>query len=243
MPEDNVKLTRRTIIGSAVALSVGMVGLNRAFAHDDNDEDDHDNSGHDSDGHDDDNSDHGIPPGTTPVAGVTQIAIVDERYDPPSVIIDPGQTLTWTNKDHDNHSATGANFDTGIIAPGASVKITFTEPGTFRYHCVVHPEMEGEVVVRGQATPVATLATPMAANAVVVKIVDFAVDPASVKIPAGTTVTWTNNGASPHTVNGDGLDSGTLMAGATYSFTFTTPGTVSYACAFHPQMTGTIEVS
>lgn len=243
MDVEEMRPTRRTFIGAAVALSVGMVGLNRAFAHDDKDEDDHDNSGHGSDDHSDDNGDHGIPPGTTPVSGVTEIAIVDERYDPPSVIIDPGQTLTWTNKDHDNHSATGATFDTGIIAPGATVKITFTEPGTFRYQCVVHPEMEGEVVVRGEATPVATPATPTAANAVAVKIVDFAFDPATIKIPAGTTVTWTNSGASPHTVNGDGLDSGTLMAGATFSFTFDTPGTVSYACAFHPQMTGTIDVS
>ena len=243
MTDEETRPTRRTIIGSAVALSVGMVGLNRAFAHDDQDEDDYDNSGHGSDDHDDDEIEHGIPPGTTPVSGVTEIAIVDERYDPPSVIIDPGQTLTWTNKDHDNHSATGATFDTGIIAPGASVKITFTEPGTFRYQCVVHPEMEGEVVVRGEATPVATPATPVAANAVAVKIVDLAFDPPTVKIPAGTTVTWTNSGASPHTVSAVGLDSGTLMTGATFSFTFDTPGTVTYACAFHPQMSGTVEVS
>ena len=249
--DEQANPSRRIVLRSAIALSlVGALGARRAIAHDDNDDDDNSGKGSDNSGHgggddqDDDENEHGIPPGTTPVSGVTSIAIVDERFDPPSVIIDPGQTLTWTNQDDDDHSATSSIFDTGILAPGQSGDVTFTQPGTFPYQCVVHPEMKGEVIVRGDATPEASpaSATPAAGASTAVKIVDFAFDPPALSIASGTTVTWTNEGQAPHTVNGEGLDSGTIMPGGTFSFTFDNPGSIDYVCAFHPQMTATVEV-
>jgi plastocyanin len=249
-PDEQTLRSRRIVLRSAIALSlVGALGARRAIAHDDNDDDDNEGKGSDNSGHGggddhDAENEHGIPPGMTPVSGVTSIAIVDERFDPPSVIIDPGQTITWTNQDDDAHSATSRIFDTGILAPGQSGDITFTQPGTFPYQCVIHPEMQGEVIVRGRATPEASpvSATPSTANTEAVKIIDFAFDPPALKIATGTTVTWTNSGQAPHTVNGPGLDSGTIMPGSTFSHTFTEPGMLDYACAFHPQMTATIEV-
>ena len=78
-----------------------------------------------------------------------------------------------------------------------------------------------------------------------VGIVDFAFDPSSVAVDAGATVTWTNQGPSPHTVTADdgSFDSGTLNAGASFSFTFTSAGTVSYHCSIHPNMVGSVVVS
>ena len=78
-----------------------------------------------------------------------------------------------------------------------------------------------------------------------VSIVDFAFQPASIEVPAGSTVTWTNTGAAPHTVTADdgAFDSGQLKPGATFSQTFTTPGTYTYHCEIHPQMTGTVVVT
>src|SRR6478752_3593912 len=104
--------------------------------------------------------------------------------------------------------------------------------------------MKGEVIVRGDATPEASpfSATTVAGASTAVQIVDFAFDPPALNIASGTTVTWTNDGQAPHTVNGEGIDSGTIMPGGTFSFTFDTPGSIEYACAFHPQMTGTVEV-
>ena len=77
-----------------------------------------------------------------------------------------------------------------------------------------------------------------------VSIVDFAFDPASVEVPVGATVTWTNTGAAPHTATAsDGtFDSGQLAPGATFSHTFTATGTFPYVCQIHPQMTGTVTV-
>jgi len=78
-----------------------------------------------------------------------------------------------------------------------------------------------------------------------VAIVDFSFDPGSVAVDAGGTVTWTNQGPSAHTVTADdgSFDSGTLDAGASFSFTFASAGTVSYHCAIHPNMVGSVAVS
>ena len=78
-----------------------------------------------------------------------------------------------------------------------------------------------------------------------VSIVDFAFEPATLEIPAGTTVTWTNNGRVPHTVSDSGaFNSGLMAPGATFSLTFDTAGSYPYFCKIHPQvMTGTIVVT
>ncbi len=84
-----------------------------------------------------------------------------------------------------------------------------------------------------------------ATDATTVDIKDLAYNPATIEIPAGTSITWTNSDAVPHTVTAQDralLQSGTLDAGATYSQTFDTPGTIDYFCEFHANMKGSIVV-
>ena len=95
-----------------------------------------------------------------------------------------------------------------------------------------------------------------------VTIQDFTFTPATVTIKAGTTVRWTNNGPSAHTVTSDAgvWASGTLGApgggggygggssGGTFDFTFMQPGTYPYHCSIHPPssypgFTGTVTVT
>jgi plastocyanin len=78
-----------------------------------------------------------------------------------------------------------------------------------------------------------------------VSIQDFAFNQATIEVAAGTTVTWTNNDTAPHTVTSvdNTFDSGRLDRGATFSFTFDTPGEYAYACDFHPGMQGTVVVT
>jgi plastocyanin len=78
-----------------------------------------------------------------------------------------------------------------------------------------------------------------------VQVVDFEFQPASLTIPAGATVTWTNVGQRSHTVSADdgSFDSGRLDPGETFSHTFAEPGTYTYHCGFHPEMQGTIIVT
>ena len=80
--------------------------------------------------------------------------------------------------------------------------------------------------------------------AVEIKIDNFSFSPAELKIPAGTTVTWTNHDDIPHTVvNTDkAFKSKVLDTGEKYSFTFASAGTYSYFCSIHPKMTGKVIV-
>jgi plastocyanin len=78
-----------------------------------------------------------------------------------------------------------------------------------------------------------------------VKIDNFSFGPAAITIPAGSTVTWTNNDDVPHVVSSDDnkmFKSKALDTDDRFSFTFTKPGTYNYYCAIHPKMTATIVV-
>ncbi|MGD9890374.1 MAG: cupredoxin family copper-binding protein [Dehalococcoidia bacterium] len=93
-------------------------------------------------------------------------------------------------------------------------------------------------VAAGGASPA------QAQGASAVSIIDFAFQPASVTVPVGAIVTWTNNGMAPHTSTSSagGWDSGRLASGQSFSFTFSQPGSFSYICMIHPQMMGTVVV-
>jgi plastocyanin len=69
--------------------------------------------------------------------------------------------------------------------------------------------------------------------------------PANYTVIAGSTVTWVNHDGTTHSVTSDmGLfDSGPLPPGASFSYTFTQPGTYRYSCFYHSWMTGTIVVT
>jgi plastocyanin len=77
-----------------------------------------------------------------------------------------------------------------------------------------------------------------------VTIDNFTFSPATVTVPSGTTVTWTNQDDMVHTVTEAHrlFSSKGLETGETYSHTFTAPGTYTYFCALHPRMTATIIV-
>jgi plastocyanin len=69
-------------------------------------------------------------------------------------------------------------------------------------------------------------------------------DPATIAVKVGTTITWTNQDTTAHTVTADdgSWTSDRLNQGATYSHTFDQAGTYTYKCTIHPSMTGTIVV-
>jgi OOP family OmpA-OmpF porin len=75
-----------------------------------------------------------------------------------------------------------------------------------------------------------------------VTIADFAFSPATLTVPVGTAVTWTNQDGSNHLVKFSDAGSDRLKKGATYRRTFTAPGTYAYECSIHPSMTGTVVV-
>ena len=79
-----------------------------------------------------------------------------------------------------------------------------------------------------------------------VSIADNSFTSASLTVAKGTTVIWTNNGATIHTVTSDdgtSFDSGVIASGGTFSHTFSTAGSFAYHCQIHSGMVGTIIVS
>ena len=86
---------------------------------------------------------------------------------------------------------------------------------------------------------------PSNSSAANVTIDNFAFGPSSLEVSAGTEVTWTNQQGSPHTITADdgSFTSDNIAKDGTFSFTFLTPGTYTYHCEIHPNMTGTITVT
>ena len=85
----------------------------------------------------------------------------------------------------------------------------------------------------------------LAQDDMTVSIQDFSFNPGQITVAPGTTVTWTNEGPSPHTTTADdgSWDSGELQQGEDFSFTFDEPGTYTYHCSIHPDMTASVKVS
>jgi plastocyanin len=95
----------------------------------------------------------------------------------------------------------------------------------------------------------ATLAAAATVTASIVEPSDdpdsWAYDPPTLTVNVGDKVTWKNNGEDVHTVTSDdgSFDSGDVKAGASWSYTFTTPGTYTYYCAPHTWMVATVVVN
>jgi plastocyanin len=77
-----------------------------------------------------------------------------------------------------------------------------------------------------------------------VSIKNFAFSNTSLSVAAGTTVTWTNNDGTAHTVTADdgSFDSGNIAPGNSFTHTFNGMGTVNYHCTIHPMMRAAVIV-
>jgi len=136
-----------------------------------------------------------------------------------------------------------------LIQPGGERSVTAVlAPGTYRVDCYVtdaagdHGALGMRTMLTVQAdAPLLQKKAPESSPGV--SIAGFSFSPAVLKVPVGTTVTWTNNDPTPHTITADdgSFDSGAVNAGGTFGRTFDRPGTFSYHCALHPSMQGKVE--
>ncbi len=123
--------------------------------------------------------------------------------------------------------AAGTPAPTPAPAPGATVPPATTPPTT------------------PPAPPAAPPATPapgsIATNETVV-VSNNTFNPSTITVNVGSTITWSNNDTVTHTVTADdqSFTSGLLKKSTTWSRTFSTPGTFTYFCEIHPDMTGTV---
>jgi plastocyanin len=78
------------------------------------------------------------------------VTIKNGVYSPNPVMVKVGQSVNWLNSDAIAHTATDPGvFDTGKIAPtsAADVPVLFSTPGTFNYHCTIHPNETATIIV------------------------------------------------------------------------------------------------
>jgi len=96
-----------------------------------------------------------VPAGTS-VPGCEE---TDECFIPSTVTIDIGGEVTWSNDDTAAHTVTSGsvdeggpdgNFDSSLFMAGTSFSVKFDgyEPGEYAYFCMVHPWMDGIVIVQ-----------------------------------------------------------------------------------------------
>jgi plastocyanin len=73
------------------------------------------------------------------------------NFKPTAITVSVGDTVRWKNKDEILHTITARGddplFDEELDGEGTTVKITFDDPGTYRYFCSRHTGMNGKVVV------------------------------------------------------------------------------------------------
>ncbi len=92
----------------------------------------------------------GAAPGGAGSAGKASVTVANFAFSPASLTVSVGTTVTWTNQDPTAHTVTsddGSSFDGQLPASG-TFSFTFTKPGTYPYHCAIHPNMKGTIVVR-----------------------------------------------------------------------------------------------
>jgi plastocyanin len=71
------------------------------------------------------------------------------KFQPKVLTVAVGDTGIWVNHDLVAHTATApdGNFDSKLIAPDKSWKLTVRKPGDFPYVCTYHPTMKGTLKV------------------------------------------------------------------------------------------------
>ena len=84
-----------------------------------------------------------------PVA-TTEVAMAKSYlFEPESIEIEAGQTVTWTNDDNFTHTVQVDAQEDHKVEQDESVSITFDTPGTYHYVCTLHrQDMDGEVIVK-----------------------------------------------------------------------------------------------
>lgn len=87
---------------------------------------------------------------TTPaVDGGTAVSIDAFAFSPATITVKVGTEVTWRNLQANTHTVTAddAEFDSAQLPQDAEFSQTFDTPGEFSYHCEIHPNMTGTVIV------------------------------------------------------------------------------------------------
>lgn len=81
-------------------------------------------------------------------APASTITVKSFAFSPATLTVKAGTAVTITNNDSPAHTWTADDKSFNeALSPGKSVTHTFDKPGTYAYHCEIHPSMKGTVTV------------------------------------------------------------------------------------------------
>src|SRR6185369_7275849 len=156
--------------------------------------------------------------------GAATVDIGDNTFTPKEISVPVGGSVTWNHKGQRKHTVTAddGSFDSKTLEAGGTFKQQFDKPGTYAYYCEFHggaggggmagvikvgdggsaqaaqptvpPAPTAPPVPTAPPAPPATAAPPAPA-AVTVSMKDFEFVPQEIKVKAGTTITWKNEGS------------------------------------------------
>ena len=83
------------------------------------------------------------------LAADAQVKIANFTFDPPTLTVKAGTTVTWINADDIPHvvSEKDGKFRSPALDTDDKFSQTFSTAGTVEYFCAIHPHMTGKVVV------------------------------------------------------------------------------------------------
>ena len=73
----------------------------------------------------------------------------DYVYNPDNLTISKGDKVVWINKDFGTYTITGNKglFSSENLRPDKTFEYSFEKSGTYEYHCKLHPEMVGKIII------------------------------------------------------------------------------------------------
>jgi plastocyanin len=88
--------------------------------------------------------------GRTPVTNPNEVVIANFSFEPATLTVKAGTTVTWVNRDDEPHTATATDkrFNSKTLDTGDRFSQKFDAPGVYNYYCALHPHMTGKIIVK-----------------------------------------------------------------------------------------------
>lgn len=87
----------------------------------------------------------------TEPAAANAVEIKGFAFNPGTITVSKGTTVTWTHNDGAPHTVTTtsapADFNSGRMSKGNTFSQTFDTAGTYEYFCSIHPSMKAKIIV------------------------------------------------------------------------------------------------
>jgi plastocyanin len=77
-----------------------------------------------------------------------EVHISNFTFEPRTLTVPVGATVTWVNRDDELHTVTSGAFTSPALDTDESFSFHFDAPGTYVYRCAIHPQMTGTIVVQ-----------------------------------------------------------------------------------------------